>query len=884
MKKIYSFLLAIAVLSGTHFSAFAQTLSFMYTGAVQFWTVPAGIDTIVVIATGAEGGLNAVESSTTCTFSGGTLPDRQGYGACVTAHLAVTPGQVLNIYVGQRGVDGTAPGCAGTPGPGGWNGGGNGGFGYGPYAGGGGGGASDVRIGGVALANRVIVAAGGGGAGGNYYAKTDYERGGDGGTLTGEDGYGFNLPYSNGGAQGGGPLSGGLPGTYPGWASGITGVFGIGGNAGTGPSGTGSGGGGGGGGWWGGGGGSWGGGGGGSSYTDPTLTANITHTRGCNSKGDGEVDICITTPGVIGGSVPFCSGQTITLTETIGGGRWSSANTSIAKIGSSTGIVTGVAGGTTFITYTITSACATVYAVTSVKVIQSPLPIIYTNPLCVGATATLSDPTPGGIWTSSNPALATIGSVSGITTGIYPGNPTITYMNPTAGCFTTFSLNVDGIAGIFKVCAGSAVTLVSSTGGGAWTSSNTAVAIVGTAGDVTGISMGTSTISYSSPVCPSGIVMTVNPVAPIVAPDSICASGTSFFTNVVGGGMWLSSDAKTATIASGTGLVTGIKAGTVVMSYLLPTGCLSVHSTTVIALPPPIKGYTQVCPDKSTTLSDSLTGGTWSSSNTSVAIVGVNSGTVTGINADTTYIYYTIKPGCSVSAMFIVNPLPFPITGRDTICPYGFIDTLHDASKGGLWATSTPLLDTIVDSTGILTTRLFGTAKVSYTLPTTCVITKNIYIYPVQKPKITFSPATNTFYTDLGYPGYQWYDSVTGKLIHATSPSLADIYFEWYYVIVTDTNGCRSQSDTFYHEIRNVGVNNVANTGIKIYPNPSTGMLYISSPVKVRAVLSGIDGKIELQSDDARELDISRLSDAIYFISLYDESGQLLTVRKIVKE
>ena len=874
MKKIY--LLLLVLVSFLNLKAIAQISSFIYTGAVQYYTVPTGVTSVGVDAKGAAGGQDGGLSSL-----GVTTP---GKGGRVQATLAVTPGTVLNIYVGGQGGLGTSTGTTG-----GWNGGGASGGHMAYYGGGGGGGASDVRVAGVALANRVVVAAGGGGAGYDGSTCGGDQPGGDGGGLTGAGvttcdatliSWGYpTITHTGGGTQVAGGIGGNIGGSY---TAGFPGALGLGGSTALTPADPGIAGGGGGG-YYGGGGGCWMGGGGGSSYTDPASCTAVTLTPGYQS-GDGEVDICILDPGIISGMKPLCSGQTLTLTETIGSGKWTSSNNSIATIGSSTGIVTGVAGGMVYITYTIASACATVYTVTNMIIIQSPLPVIFTNPLCVGSSATLSDPTPGGLWTSSNTSLATIGSVSGIATGLYPGNPTITYMNPAAGCFTTFSLKVDGIAGPLKVCAGSSVTLVSSDGGGVWTSSNTSVAIVGTAGDVTGTGMGTCTISYSSPVCPSSVVMTVNPVAPIVAPDSICASGTSFFTNVVGGGMWLSSDAKTATIASGTGLVTGIKAGTVVMSYLLPTGCLSVHSTTVIALPPPILGYMQVCPDKSTTLSDPLSGGTWSSSNTSVATVSVNTGIVTGKNADTTYIYYTIKPGCSASAMFIVNPLPFPITGRDTICPYGFMDTLHDASHGGLWTTSTPLLDTIVDTTGVLTTRHFGTAVIKYTLATTCEITKNIYIYPVQKPKITFSPATNTFYTDLGYPGYQWYDSVSGKITHATSPSLADIYFEWYYVIVTDTNGCRSQSDTFYHEVRNVGVNNVANTGIKIYPNPTTGMLYISSPVKVRAVLSGIDGKIELQSEDARELDISRLSDAMYFISLYDESGQLLTVRKIVKE
>ena len=67
-------------------------------------------------------------------------------GGQTQGSLSVTPGQVLNLYVGGQAADvGNV-----TPAPGGFNGGGDGG-----QWGAGGGGATDVRVGGTALANRV---------------------------------------------------------------------------------------------------------------------------------------------------------------------------------------------------------------------------------------------------------------------------------------------------------------------------------------------------------------------------------------------------------------------------------------------------------------------------------------------------------------------------------------------------------------------------------------------------------------------------------------------------------------------------------------------------------------------------------------------------------
>ena len=117
---------------------------FNYTGSIQTWTVPAGVSSVSFTADGAQG------ANSSSGYGNG------GLGGRLQGTLTVTPGQVLNIYVGG----------AASAATGGWNGGGNGPTSY-PTWGGGGGGATDMRIGGTTLNDRVLVAAGGGGAGYN---------------------------------------------------------------------------------------------------------------------------------------------------------------------------------------------------------------------------------------------------------------------------------------------------------------------------------------------------------------------------------------------------------------------------------------------------------------------------------------------------------------------------------------------------------------------------------------------------------------------------------------------------------------------------------------------------------------------------------------------
>ena len=219
----------------------ACTLTYTYNTDFYSWTVPLGTTSITFTVRGGAGGKGCWQG-----FS------RGGYGAVVTGTQAVTAGDVLNIAVGNYGTDAyvggagvcTTSGTAASGSPGTNAFGSNGGATAEQHPtakGGGGGAASEIRLNGTGLANRLIVAAGGGGAGGNN--GTDKNRGGDASGNTGESGYGnLVLGATNTGkgatisAVGAGGSSGGFAGvgvvggaTYGGGGSGGGGYYGGGG-------------------------------------------------------------------------------------------------------------------------------------------------------------------------------------------------------------------------------------------------------------------------------------------------------------------------------------------------------------------------------------------------------------------------------------------------------------------------------------------------------------------------------------------------------------------------------------------------------------------------------------------------------------------------------
>ena len=265
------------------FSGGSGYQTFNYSGAIQVFNVPTGITSLSVDASGASG-------------YGFSTPG--GLGGRVQTTITIIHGQILSIFVGERGLSCNS---------GGWNGGGITSCAY-PIIFGVGGGATDIRIGGTAINNRVIVAGGGGGGGWDLTGLNIncLRSGGAGGGLKGEDGnYGCDSLFSGG--MGGSQTSGGvgghcLPDTtfqIPGYYA-QSGSLGIGGGGGAG---------GGGGGYYGGGSGCEGGGGGGSSYTDSLITKNTVHTQGFQN-GNGYV--------IISWNAPLCISATrVSVTVTV---------------------------------------------------------------------------------------------------------------------------------------------------------------------------------------------------------------------------------------------------------------------------------------------------------------------------------------------------------------------------------------------------------------------------------------------------------------------------------------------------------------------------------------------------------------------------------------
>ena len=737
--------------------------------------------------------------------------------------IPVTPGEVLNIYVGGK------P----TSHIGGWNGGGNGG---GPSNSGGGGGASDIRQGGTALANRIAIAGGGGGATHTCAAGGDGGGSGGGPAVAG-DGWDCGTlggpNAGNGGTQTGGGAGGvccspGSPGTLgTGGNGGVNASFQEGGGGGAG--------------YYGGGGGGYRGGGGGSSFMIGTATGTV-HTQGAQV-GDGQIIInpIVSTgpamPGTITGPSVVCAGSTaaysISTVPTASTYTWTvPAGAMLAGQGNASVSVTfGSTSGT--ITVVATNSCGTSPSRT-MAITVNPSPAAPTagsnSPLCEGTTLYLTASTVAGAtytWTgpnftstSQNPSIPNVTSNEAgtysvtVTVGgcISPAGTTAVTVNP--------SPTVPSAGSNSPLCEGTTLYLTASTVAGAtytWTgpfsfSSNNQNPSIP---NVTTDHAGTYSVTVMMNGCtsPAGTTTVIvntamNPVISASGPTTFCDGGNVELVASGSDYQW-STGATTQSIwvsESGTYFVTSNDAN----------GCIGTSAgLTVTVNPNPAVTFTGLNPNYClanpvSALAGSPSGGTFTGP-------GVNGNSfdpaMSGVGNHTIIYAYADGNGCSgsTSQMTDVSANALVDLGNDTmVCSYS--------------------------------------------------------------PSFILNAGT--------FPGYQWQDNSTNATF-TVNPAALGIGTQLFYVNVTDANGCMGVDSVVVDVSPCLGQLETSGLHVNISPNPTEGVITITvnnfknNFIEFRIMNSF--GQIVLEKKlnaaagyFAHTLDLSGLAKGIYYLDVND--------------
>ena len=495
--------------------------------------------------------------------------------------------------------------------------------------------------------------------------------------------------------------------------------------------------------------------------------------------------------GTITGGTTACMGGIISLGATVSGGVWSVDASSVASIDAS-GVVTAVSTGTANVAYTVTNSCGSSVANSAIIIGSVPdAGAISGATLCAGTVAVLNSTVSGGAWSTGEASIATV-DATGNVTGVADGAATISYTvaNSCGNSTATAVINVSPLPAIAaitgnSVCLGSTTTLADAVSGGVWSTSDATTASINAGGTVTGVAVGSATISYTvTNGC--GTVTATFPIAVNILPyagtvtgfDSVCVALTGVLVDGAAGGVWSTGAASMATVDA-TGVVTGVTPGSVTISYTVNNGCGSATASKLVhvkSLPDPgvITGVSHVAYQSAIVLTDTVSFGTWTASNSYATVSG---GVVAGIFPGTVTISYSLANLCGTAMTSTLITVDSPVAyvsniiGPAYFACVGGTAAFWDITSGGIFAIA-PADSAIASVTqgGLVTGITAGTATLSYTYwgaTATAVLT----VYPL--PAAISGPTTvcngaSMILTDAT-PGGVWTSDIPSTA--AISPS-----------------------------------------------------------------------------------------------------------------
>ena len=465
------------------------------------------------------------------------------------------------------------------------------------------------------------------------------------------------------------------------------------------------------------------------------------------------------------------------------------------------------------------------------------------------------------------------------------------------------------ITGPSLVCIGTPVTLSSLATTGTWSASNVDASVMG--GIVTGATPGTDTIRYIAfNSCGSDTayhIVTVSAMpnaGAISGVSAVCLLSSVTLSTTGTGGTWMAANGN-ATLAGS--VVTGAAGGADTIFYIASNSCgadTAMHIITVdtaLAYISAITGPDHVCLGNSISLSDSVSGGTWTSLHTAIATIS-GSGVVFGAAVGTDTLVYSITNGCGTASRdryFHVQALPNAgvITGFDSVCQGMTIVLSSTGTPGGTWS-STSATNAGVNSGGVVSGALHGSAIIIYTVTNLCGTDTANHPVNVNVPAgailgaTTLCTLTPTIYIDPT-PGGNWSSSSLivlaifgGNAIGLTIGTATITY--------TLNNACGTTTSTLDVEVINCasGINEVNGdaASLNLSPNPNTGTFTLTVPSasaqQVLVVVTNMLGqevkKFTMRTNAGNEVSLDAPA-GVYLIST-NVDGRLLTTRMIITQ
>ena len=548
-----------------------------------------------------------------------------------------------------------------------------------------------------------------------------------------------------------------------------------------------------------------------------------------------------------------------------------------------------ISGGskTVSINYLNASGCTSTGAVSTTVTVQNTVaitPITGIQSVCAGSQVTFATPTAGGTWSSSNSAVASIASLSGVVAGSTPGTATMTYTVPNPGTWCPASTATRTITVLptpilttssgVNLCSGASTTLSGTIGfnttcsqtitlydsyGDGWNGC-TATVSVGGVPVLTNITLptGAGPLAFSFPAT-NGQAIQVTfaaaswPYEPYFTITN--GAGTNLVSNYVpfNSGTWNGTASGCPSITPVWSPATGLSATNVLNPVANPTtsqsytmsatasnGCSATSAPIVVnVLPAPIAtisalGSTSFCQGGNVTLLSSPgVSYSWSNGATAQNVNMSTSGPVT--------VQVTGTNGCSTTSApqaITVHALPVldPTASSYLWSPGGETTQSISATTAGSYAVQV--------SNGACSATSPITMVAVNALPAATVAATGTSICQGGSVTLTAAPATS----------YAWTNGSTTQSITVTSPGN-------YGVTVSNVNGCTSTSTPTTISVGSLPASFISASGPTTFCNGSS------------VVLSANTGATYQWSNGATTQNITANASGIYFVTITNASG-----------
>jgi hypothetical protein len=625
------------------------------------------------------------------------------------------------------------------------------------------------------------------------------------------------------------------------------------------------------------------------------------------------------------GTIQGCAGGSVTLTAVSQPGlcyQWYLNSAPIAGATSPTYAASANGNYTVMVSICSTPGCnATTATPTTINMNALPAASVTPTtvaPFCQGGTATLSANTGAGLTHQWNLGGTPIPGATGSThNATINGNYTVTTTNTATGCtntsnavtVTVYALPTIGItpATTPTFCQGGSVVLNATTGFGTtyvWKRGGTPIPGAPNTANYTANTTGVYTVTVTngnncSNTSPSTAVQ-VNALPNVTTIPTgnaaVCQGYTTALTvpaDTAHTYQWYNGVNPIANAVLNT-YTTGVAGNYTVRVTNTVTGCIATSAPIILSVnTPPIAtasavGSTTICQDDSVRLNAPTGAGLvyqWKyNGNDIVGAIGSTYYAKLGGRYTVAVSNATNCVTLSNSLVITVNPRPAAYITYNTpleFCEGSAVVLVANAGAGltyQWYLDGTPTSNTtdvnISSVSGLYSLRVtnsFGCSTNSTELDVT--------VYPAPVPVITRT--NSTLETAQPYVSYQWFFNNV-SIGGATNQSYTFTENGAYKVRVTDANGCEGYSNLYF--INNVGiVSTAAGRSIRVYPNPTSGIVHIDASVKVKVVLRDVTGKSVLSATDVKEIDLGDVANGMYLLYISDMDGHLLRAEKVTK-